>query len=285
MSISSQGTPMIRGALRLVEIALMIVLVAIAATAGYSGYQEYRALTSLAGTSNIQGSLNGTKYSITGIEVPNNMSYPLSLSILGQVSLEHSPVANFTSGKQMIQPGQTKNLSISFDLNFTKALESNSVLFQKLLFNQTKLFVNSTVQASIAPLLDLSLASSANETLGPVLQNLEVQLQSSQAQLSTNQSALLVPLAASWINNSPLSFNGTVQATLVAMPGQPLGDHGSASAAVVILSSSPGSLAMILEIPLSSLLNHSSLPSGNYEVQFTIDAYGTSAVFDRNVTI
>ena len=274
---------MIRQALRLVELAFFIALIAITATAGYSGYQEYNALTSLSKTSNIHGSLNGTSYTISGIVVPNNMTYPLSLSILAQVSLEHSLVGNFTSGEQMIQPGQTKSLSISFGLNFTRAIESNTALLQELLFNQTTLFVNSTLLADIVPLLGLSLASSANETLEPALQDLNLQVVSSE--VASNQSTLLVPIVVSWTNASPFSFNGTIDARLVQIPGNPPGVYGTVSGIADVTPLSSNSLELTFGIPISELRGSTTLPSGSYEFQFNLNAYGTSVQFNRNVTV
>jgi len=214
------------------------------------------------------------------------MSYPLSFSIFGRILLEHSPMGSFTSGTQLIEPGQTIPLTISVGLNYTEALESNATLLQKILFNQTNMFVNYTISASIIPLLSLNLTSSASQNIGPVLQNLNVQIVSSEARLSANQSMILVPLIASWTNKTPLTFDGTLSAVLTSMPNQQSpGNYGSASGAVALIPDAENSANMTLGIPTSYLLSGTSLPSGSYEFQFTLDAYGTSVVFNQSVSI
>src|SRR5712692_807568 len=100
--------PLTSKALKLVSFALTLVIVSVAMVGGYSAYQEYSALSTF-GT-NQQGSANvsmsGNNLTISGISIPNKMSLPMRLEILGNASLEGSPIAIFDSGSQTLQPGQ-----------------------------------------------------------------------------------------------------------------------------------------------------------------------------------
>ena len=79
--------PFISKTLKLVSIAILIATISIAVTAAYSGYEEYGALTSTVTGSSLNQlrlAINGSTLSISGLNVPNKMTFPLTLELSEQ---------------------------------------------------------------------------------------------------------------------------------------------------------------------------------------------------------
>jgi hypothetical protein len=157
--------PFISKALKIVSIAITLAIVAIAVTASYSGYEEYGALTSFGNVSASQLSavLNGSTLEISGLNVPNKMTYPLTLELFGNVSIDNMKVGNFDTGTFLIQPGGSRGINVSIPLNLD-ALLNNTEAFS----NSNILTVNTTVDARMIPLLGINITKSTNMTIGPI---------------------------------------------------------------------------------------------------------------------
>ena len=273
--MSSSEATLISKALRLVSFAIIVAIVTIGISAAYSGYEEYGALTgavnSQSTSSNggqLSESINGSALQISGLSIPNKMTYPLDFEILGSVSIANVSVAKFDSGSYRIAPGETKNVSVNVGLNFSNALASSSV-FRSLLLNSSKILVNTTIDANMVPLLGINLTKSANTTAGPALSGLSVNLETSRAALSPDGSFVVVPAVISWQNLSPFAFGGlSLNATLTKIPGRGDGNYGSAIAPV-ILSQGANNLTLNFHLPISDFAG-GSVPHGGYTIAMVI---------------
>ena len=280
--------PLVSKALRLVTFALIISTVALAASAGYSAYQEYNALASFGNSaSKLNQSFNGTTMTLSGLTIPNNMSYPLSLELLGSIYLANIHIANFASVPQVIQPGQSKQISLSVNLDFTKVLQSAST-FEAILFQPFHMDLNATIAASVLPIIGLNISKSMDQVYPPVIGKVTPSLELSQAKISSDNKSLLVPLALSWGNSGPIAFTGTLNATLVGIPGQPIGNYGSGSGPLTVTTGQNQNV-VTLAIPRSGTLAN-QLMSGNYtHGTYTFDlllgAYGVNVPLQENVTL
>jgi hypothetical protein len=158
--------PFISKALKIVSVAITLAIVAIAVTASYSGYEEYGALTSVGNVSASQLSavLNGSTLVISGLNVPNKMTYPLTLELFGNVSIDHTKVGNFDTGTFLIQPGHSQGINVSIPLNFDALLNNSDAVS-----NSNILTVNTTVDARMIPLLGINITKSTNLTIGPIV--------------------------------------------------------------------------------------------------------------------
>jgi hypothetical protein len=195
------------------------------------------------------------------------MSYPLTLELLGNISLDNSQIGKFDSGTYLIQPGLSKSINVSVGLNFSKAI-INSRTFQTILFNSSVLSINSTIAARMVPLLGINISKTANSTLGPVMSGLSINLKTSQANLSSDGQFLLVPLTISWINLSPLTASLWLKTTLTGMPGNPPGKYGFASGPVSLVVGQNAE-TYLMRFP-SSDFSAGSFAHGNYAFQVTV---------------
>ncbi|MGI0080231.1 MAG: hypothetical protein ACRECH_11455 [Nitrososphaerales archaeon] len=280
--------PLISRALRLVTFALIISTVALAASAGYSAYQEYNALASFGSTSsNFTQSFNGTTMTLSGLTIPNNMSYPLSLQLLGSIYLANSHIANFASPLELIQPGQSKQISLSVDLNFTKVLQ-NSAIFQAILFQPFHLDLNTTISASVIPIIGLNISKAVDQVYQPVIGSITPSLDLASARISSDNKSLLIPLDLNWYNSSPISFTGGLNATLTGVPSQPNGNYGSGSAPLTVSSGSNNNV-VTLAIPRSGTLANQFMSGnytrGTYTFALSLGAYGVTVPLQENVTL
>ena len=172
--------PLISKALRLVSLALIVSTVALVAIAGYSGFQEFQALTQTLSPSSsafqgnnpssqgLQEQFNGSTLTISGLNIPNNMSFPLDVQLAGSVELAGTNIGNFTTPNENIASGQVQPIPLSVNVDFQKALSNQSDLML-LLFNSTTLYFKTDLYASIVPLLDLNLTTSSNSSIPSIL--------------------------------------------------------------------------------------------------------------------
>jgi hypothetical protein len=264
-------TPLVSKAFKLVSFAILIAIVAVALSAAYSGYEEYNALTTVVNGSSqnqLSARINGSTLLLSGLLVPNKMSYPLTLELLGNISLDNSQIGKFDSGTYLIQPGLSKSINVSVGLNFSEAI-TNSKTFQTILFNSSVLSINSTIAARMVPLLGINISKTANSTLGPVMvSGLSINLKTSQANLSSDGQLLLVPLTISWINLSPLTASLWLNATLTGMPGNSPGKYGFASGPVSLVVGQNAE-TYLMRFP-SSDFSARSFGHGNYTFQITV---------------
>jgi hypothetical protein len=260
-------TPLASKAFKLVSFAILIAIVVITLSAAYSGYEEYNALTTVvSGTSQgqLSASLNGSALQISGLNVPNKMTYPLSLEFLGNVSIANAQIGSFDSGAYVIQPGFSKDINISVGLNFSRIL-TNSGAFQAALFNSSILSINSTIAARIIPLLGINITKAANSTLGPVMSNLAVSVETSRASLTPDGQSVLVPVQITWINQSPITTNLWLNATLTQIPEHSPGRYGFASGPLS-LAVGGNNETYVMRLPTRELLG-GNLQHGTYSVQ------------------
>src|SRR5207245_1560292 len=148
-------------ALKIVSFALVLTTLSIAVAAGYSGYQEYEALSGLAQsqTGQLNFGIVGNNLTISGINIPNNMSFPLSVQLLGIAALQGAEIGSFDSGAHILQPGQVMPLLIILGLNFSKAL-SQAGVFRTAMLNDSVFEINASIDATVYPIIGLNITKS-----------------------------------------------------------------------------------------------------------------------------
>ena len=251
------------------SIAILLATLSIAATAAYSGYEEYGALTSISSGSlnQLQLSINGSILSISGLNVPNKMTFPLTLELLGTVSLNNATIGTFDSGAYLIEPNQSQSVNVSIPLSFAGLME-NSKALEAAAVNSSILSINTTVAAHMVPLLGINITKAANTTTGPILGGLSANLNASQAQLSPDGQTLSVPLILSWQNTSPLSSGSLwLSANLTGIPGKSQGNYGSTSG-ILNFTEGQNQQSFILRLPSSDFAG--GIPRGSYTVQIAL---------------
>jgi hypothetical protein len=292
----SSEAPLISKALKLVSFAIVVAVIVLAISAAYSGYEEYGALTSVISSSSsgtpqeqLSASINGSELTLSGLQVPNRMTFPLSLGFLGSVSLDNISIGSFNSGNSVIQPGETHNVSVNAALNFSQLL-TNSKALGGVLFNESTLDVNTTIVANMVPLVGINLTKIANTTIGPLLGQLQVSLEADQAQITDAGLYLEVPAAIIWTNDSPFGLNGLLlNATITSIPGvTSTGNYGSASGQFNLVPGS-NSQTLMLKIPTSDFSkNNVGLAHGLYTIQLSFSVPGftsSSGVVSEKVSV
>lgn len=268
----SKEAPFISKALKLVSLALILATVAIAATAAYSGYEEYGALRNTIERSSagqLSLSINGSSLVISGLTVPNRMTFPLTLELLGNVSLDNTTVGNFDSGAYVIQPNESQSLDISVPLNFVEVLQNSNALKQAL-FNSSEISITTVISAGVVPLLGINITNSANTISGPILGDLQASLNTSDVLLSPDGENVQVPLLLSWQNSSPFSTGALwMNANLTEIPGKPTGNYGSTSG-LLNLKNGQNEESFLLTLPLSDFSGKTLPASGPYIVQIDL---------------
>jgi hypothetical protein len=270
--------PFITKALKLVSIAIIVSTVAIAATAAYSGYQEYGALTSsviAGGASRASISLNGSNVEISGLEVPNRMTFPLTLELLGGLSLNNVSIGSFDSGAVVIQPNQSRSINLTVPINYQQLL-NDSELLRQAAFNSSQLGITTTISAHMVPLLGINITKSANTISGPILGDLSTSLNFSGVEF--NGGMISVPFALTWQNSSPLTLSSFwIQANLTQIPGRTSGNYGYASGAGNLVAGY-NSQTLELNLPLSDF-SGGTPAHGNYTFAVQVSQSSSSRPF------
>jgi hypothetical protein len=277
--------PLISKALRLVSLALIIGTVALVATAGYSGYQEFGALAGTFSSSSSQGN-NASAFSeqfigntlvISGINIPNNMSFPLDFQLSGIVGLAGVNIGNFATPVEHIMPGQTQPISISVALDFANAL-SNATALSLLLFNSSTMTFQTKVSADMVPLVGLNLSSSSNTQIPSILGNFNLSPGSS----SCNSQNCSVPIGISWNNPSPIALNGALKVAVTQIPGVK-GPLPNATVPFNVIANGPGNETASLVFPTSEIASFSHPQQVDLNVTFS--AFGANVTVPESVTI
>ncbi len=281
----AKEAPLILKALKIVSFALIISTVALGGAAAYSAYQEYSAISKLAGSELGQMSANfsGNVLSLSGLVIPNNMTFPLSVDLNGRIWLDGASLAGFDSGRLTIPPGQVRALSVNATLDFSKAL-SNKTLLQQMLLNTSNLKLETTIAASAVPLVGMNITKYANTTMPAILTNFQVQLDQSGAKLSSDHSHLLVPVSLSWNNPTPISLSGGLNFTLTSIPGKAAGGNYGTGGGNFTLVSGANQNNYTLSIPVSDL-SGGSLQSGAYSFEIMIFVFGNRVSFPETVNV
>ena len=274
--------PFISKALKIVSLAIIVATVAIAATAAYSGYEEYGALmNSVNGNtaSQLNVALKGSTMMISGLNVPNKMTFPLTLELLGNVSLNNANLGNFDSGVYVIQPNESQNINFSIPLNFENLL-GNVKALQAAAFNSSLLSITTTVSAHMVPLLGINISRSANTSTGPIFGGLSVSLNSSGTRLSADGQSVEVPVVLAWQNTSPLS-SGTLwfDTNLTQIPDRPTGNYGSASGPINF-TEGQNQQSYQLNLPVSDF-SGKTIPTGTYQFQIALSRYESAQPFTQ----
>jgi hypothetical protein len=290
--------PLITKALRLVSLALIVGTIALVAAVGYSGVQEIGALTSAfspssssspssltspqsgngSSSSTLSEQLNGTTLLISGIRIPNNMTFPLDFQLSGYVGLAGVNIGNFATPLEEIMPGQTLPVSLAVGLDFAKAL-SNQTALDSLLFNSTKLTFHTEITANMVPLLRLNLSSSSVTQVPAILGNFNVSPGSPSCALQQN---CTVPIQLSWNNPSPIGLNGALRLSVTRIPGLS-GPYPNATVPFNVIAGSPGNETAKLVFSWNDA-SHLQ-PGEQIGLLITFNAYNTSFSLPENVTI
>ena len=275
----AREAPFISKALKLVSLAITVAIVAIAATAAYSGYEEYGALVSVgsASSSQLNAVLNSSTLTISGLNVPNRMIYPLTLELLGNVSIDDTRVGNFDTGAYVIQPGYSQSINVSIPLNYD-ALLNNTKALQQAISNSSILTINTTVAANMVPLLGINITKSANMTIGPIIGDISANLNTSATHISADHESMMIPVILSWNNLSPISTGSFwLNANLTSLPGRQSGSYGTASG---VLNFVLGKNTQIfdLKLPIKDF-EGGSVSSGTYSILLSFSQRESSVPF------
>ncbi|HKW04377.1 MAG TPA: hypothetical protein VJN71_03665 [Nitrososphaerales archaeon] len=283
----NREAPLITKALTLVSFALIITTVTVVTTAGYSAYQEYNALSGISNSqSNVTESFNGTAVSLNGLYIPNNMTYPLSLEILGSAYIANTHIGDFASPQQVIPPGKSATLSFGFNVDLATILQSSSLL-QTVLFKSFDLELNATISASVVPLIGLNFSKSLNQVYPPLMGNLTTSFEVNKATMSSDNKSILVPLLLSWNDLAPIPLSGSVNATITEIPGQTFGNYGNGTGPFNVVQGQNQDI-VTLAIPRSGPLANEII-SGNYHGTYSFDlvlsTFGATVPLSENVTV
>jgi hypothetical protein len=282
--------PLISKALRLVSLVLIIGTVALVATAAYSGIQEFGALTSTFSSAASQSGnnsplspfseqFNGTTLLISGIRIPNNMTFPLDFQLTGFVGLAGVNIGNFATPVEQIMPGQILPVSLAVNLNFANAISNQSALTM-LLFNTSSLTFHTKIAANMVPLLGLNLTSSSSTQIPGLLSNFNVSPQSPQCDILSQSCTL--PVQLSWNNPSPIGLNGNVVVAVTHISGVS-GPYPNDTIPLKVSANSPGNDTANLVFPYTDLLHLQ--PGQQIGLEITLNAYNTKLSLPENVTI
>jgi hypothetical protein len=277
--------PLLFRALRLVSLALIVCSVALVATAGYSGMQEFQALSKTLSTSGSNNnpnsfteSFNGTELTLSGLVIPNNMTYPLQVQVLGTIELAGTTIGTFASPLEQIAPGQSKPLTIQAPVSLQKALTNQSVL-EALLFNSSLLTLKTQIAANIVPLLGVNLSSSQSTSIPALLQGFHVTPQTP----SNSSQGWALPLGISWTNPSPLGLNGAINVKVTSLPGYPGGSLPQASVPLNIVPNAQENLNPVLYFSNSQL--QYLQPGSQIGLGITFSVFGANITLPETVTI
>ena len=275
--------PLIQKALKIVSFALILTTLALAVSVGYSGYQEFSALKSLQTNSNqLQFGMAGNNLTISGINIPNNMTFPMKIDLTGIAALAGSPIGKFDSGSETLQPGQVAPLKIALGLNFSQALRDVNV-FKQVLLNGSTLQINASIDASVYPIIGLNITQVINQTMPAILGNFSAKINPSQVGLSSDFMSVIVPVQLSWTNGSPFQFGGILNLNLTGIPGKPVGNYAGAGGPFSLVSG-PNQDTITFKIPVSDFSGN-GFPRGTYTMNVSIKAYGNSITFPESVTV
>jgi hypothetical protein len=226
----------------------------------------------------------GNNLTVTGITIPNNMSYPMKIDITGIAAIEDSPIGKFDSGAHTLAPGGSIPLDIALGLNFSQALHDSSV-FRKALLNGSSLLINASIDASVFPIIGLNVTQAVNQTMPAVLGNLSTTIDPSKVTLSSDYTQVIVPVELSWTNGSPFQFAGNLNVVLTGIPGKPTGNYASGGGAFSLVPG-PNQDTVTFKIPLSDFSgNNNGLPKGTYIMNISLNAFGNSLSFPESVNL
>jgi hypothetical protein len=274
--------PFVTKSLKIVSLAILVATMAIAATAAYSGYEEYGALTNSVecnSASQLRVALNGSTMTISGLNVPNKMTFPLTLELLGNVSLDNATVGNFDSGVYVIQPNESQDINLSVPINFELLLGDAKAL-QEATLNSSALSITTMVSAHMVPLLGINISRSANTSAGPIFGGLNVGLNTSGARLSSDGQSVEVPMVLTWQNTSPLSSGSLwLGVNLTGIPGKSGGNYGSASGPISFVEGQ-NQQSFQLNLPVSDFSGR-TIPTGTYSFQIDLSQSQSSQPFTQ----
>lgn len=277
------------------SLALIVSTVALVASAGYSGLQEFQALSGTFSqqsqmgnnnnnnSSNSQSSqflqFNGTELSL---EIPNNMSFPLTIQLSGLVGLAGTTIGNFTSPLQSIPPGKTMPVSLDMaSLNYQKVLSNQSAL-DSLLFNSAPLTFSIKISANIVPLVGLNLTTSQNTTMPAILGGLNINPGSPNCTIN----GCTLPVGISWSNPSPISFSGNVTVAITSLPGSSSSSSlPKASLPLSVTAGSPGNVTANLFFSSSQFQPQNFTPGSQIGLGITFSVFGANVTIPESVTI
>lgn len=289
--------PLISKALRLVSLALIVSTVALVAAAGYSGLQEYQVLSGAfsqhssqmgnnnnSNSSNMQSSsqflqFNGTELSLN---IPNNMTFPLTIQLSGLVGLAGTIIGNFSTPQESILPGHIVPISLNMaSLDYQKVL-SNQTALDSLLFNSAPLTFSIGISANIVPLLGLNLTTTQNTTMPAILGGLNL----NPGTPNCTSNGCNLPVGISWNNPSPISFSGNVGVAVTSLPGSTSSSSlPSASIPLNVTAGSPGDVTANLFFSSSNFQPQNFTPGSQIGLNVTFNAFGANVTIPESVTI
>jgi hypothetical protein len=283
-----------------VSLALIVSTIALVAAAGYSGFQEYQVLSGAvsqqssqmgnnnnndngnSSSSNSPSSqflqFNGTELSMN---IPNNMTFPLTIQLSGLVWLAGTIIGNFSTPQQSILPGHTMPISLNMaSLDYQKVLSNQSAL-DSLLFNSAPLTFSIGISADIVPLLGLNLTTTQNTTIPAILGGLNF----NPGTPTCTSSGCNLPVGISWNNPSPISFSGNVGVAVTSLPGSTSSSLPSASIPLNVTARSPGDVTANLFFSSSDFQPQNFAPGSQIGLGITFNAFGANVTIPESVTI
>jgi hypothetical protein len=273
--------PLISKALRLLSIAVIVGMVALVASLGYSGYQEFQVLSggfSSGGNNNSSPfSANFTGSAVT-VVIPNNMTYPLDVQLLGSINLGGTNIGTFASPVEQILPGQSMPISVPVSLDYEKVLSNQSAL-NSLLFGSTSLTFATKISANIVPLVGINLSTSSSSNIPGIFANLNL----SPGTLTNTSQGWSLPLGISWDNPSPVAFNGGLTVAVTSIPGYSGGSLPSASVPLDVQANEEGSATPTL-LFTSNQLQYLQ-PGQQIGLALTFSVLGANVTVSKSVTV
>jgi hypothetical protein len=221
---------------------------------------------------------NGTDLSLN---IPNNMTFPLTVQLSGLVRLAGTTIGNFTSPLQSIPPGQTIPISLNLSsLDYQKVL-SNQTSLDSVLFNSAPLTFSIKISANIIPLVGLNFTTNQNTTMPAILGGLNV----NPGNPTCTTSGCNLPLGISWSNPSPISFNGNVGVAVTSLPGASSSTLPKVSLPLNVTAGSPGSVNANLFFSSSNIQPQNFTPGSKIGLGITFNAFGANVTIPESVTI
>jgi hypothetical protein len=286
-------TPLISKVLLAVVLVLIIGIGAFVASIAISLNQEYAFLSSQFSQDFQNGgsiknvdfhfdySSNGSVQLSTQFQIPNKMSYPLSVGVNGTMTLGVFKIFSFARQYPTIMPGAVQNFVISLDTNLSSIPNYQSFL-SSMYLNAVQMKANLTAYFSIDQFFNFNMLHSSNWTIGPILDQLNASAKTT-PELSNNGEDWILPVTLTWNNTTPLNYPTSLAGIVTKMPGSVLTANYVESSSRVNLTQGINRNVLYFYFPFSK---YNSLPSGTYSFNLTV-GYGTSGAvtIPESVTI
>ncbi len=221
--------------LGLLTLSISIVSIFIFVTLAYSGYQEVTYVMDNLSRRGFEENvvMNETHFSIQGLNLENRGVYPLTVALTGELVVNEIKMGSSSFGPLTIQPRSQGRIDFSLPVKPSEALRTPSVM-RKALVNGTMTSFQFKVTGGLQPFLTVSVSGSQNNTVGAVLDGLNLRIGTPSPY---NETHVKAPVTVSFTNKSPMPFDAPLSAKIVSTPTRPAaGNYGGG---VITVSAQP----------------------------------------------